>query len=163
MAELFLRITVCMVFAVSTLGKVPAMRAFEVAVEGFRVVPRRLAGPAAIAVVAAELATVAALLVLPVAGMVLALTLLTVFSLAVASVLKRGIGTTCNCFGPSSRNLSVHDLARNGVTIAMCATWFFLYGGAAPPAPAMVLIAAMSAVAAFVLVNTRELIETLRL
>jgi hypothetical protein len=53
-------------------------------------------------------------------GFSLAIGLLLLFCLALVSVLARGIRTTCNCFGTSTKEISAFDVWRN-IGLMICA------------------------------------------
>lgn len=112
----FCRIVLSLLFAVSATRKIVDFGAFGRAVRSFAVVPATLATPAAVLVLTAEIAVAALLFaggtVLTI-GFVLAALLLLTFCGAMASVLRRQIATSCNCFGASDRPLSRHAVYRN--------------------------------------------------
>jgi hypothetical protein len=153
------------VFAVSAGSKVrsgAAFRMFRESLRGTGVLPRRLVRPVAVAVPLAEAGT-AGLLVVPAtvrAGAVLALGLLLAFSVAIASVLRRGTPASCRCFGVRDVPFSRRHLVRNGLLGAVA-----LAIAAAPAAPqaqhpaATALAAAVGFVAAAFVVALDELVD----
>ncbi|MFC4910246.1 MauE/DoxX family redox-associated membrane protein [Actinomadura gamaensis] len=97
------------VLAAAALGKLRDPRGLARAVSGYRLVPPRLAAPTAWAVIVAEIA-VAALVVLPPArrlGSGLAAALFLGLLLAQVSVLRRGLRVACGCFGRPGRTTLV--------------------------------------------------------
>lgn len=100
-------------------GKLSAFTVFEAALAEYRLLPAATTRPAAALVVAAELASAAALLYLPTraAGAVAALVLLAVVTGAVALNLLRGRrDIRCGCGGPEhAQTLSWGLVARNAV------------------------------------------------
>jgi len=112
----FSRLSLAVVFAVSSVGKLWHFSAFRQATSDFRILPGRLAGWAPYLFLCAEVSIVVSMVVghrLLAPGFFLAVALLTAFSLALLSVLLRGISTSCNCFGPEQRRVSHHDIIRN--------------------------------------------------
>jgi hypothetical protein len=110
------RSVIALLFSISLIGKVFNPRVFSRSVERFKLIPRQLVPLAALLVLSGEAATVLALALggrLLLAGFVLALALLGVFSLALSSVLRRDIQIPCHCFGASTRPISRYDLWRN--------------------------------------------------
>jgi uncharacterized membrane protein YphA (DoxX/SURF4 family) len=109
-----------MVFLVSGGSKVArrsAFRAYARAVRRLSPLSPALITPAALALIAVELAVVI-LLVVPLemtvaAGFALAILLLVVFSAAVIGSLSRGERTPCQCFGRSATPLGWRHVTRN--------------------------------------------------
>ncbi|WP_329519461.1 MauE/DoxX family redox-associated membrane protein [Spirillospora sp. NBC_01491] len=132
------------VFAVSAAGKIRGRTAFA----GFagsvpRLVPRLPARPAAVAVLAGELATPPLLLIAPAAGFALAALLLAAFGAAIGAALRTGRRAPCRCFGTSAAPLGPAHLVRAALLAALAAagaagvlltgptgTLFALLGGA---------------------------------
>jgi hypothetical protein len=115
------RILIALVFAVSAISKLrgaSAFRSFESAT-GAMGVPARLVRPAAVTVVAAEVAA-ALLVALPPGGLVgLSVTvgLLIAFSVGIALALRRGSRASCACFGSSTSPIGRRHLVRNGLLL----------------------------------------------
>jgi hypothetical protein len=89
---------------------------FVRAVAGFALLPQPLVRAAALLFLAGEVAVVGLLLFggpFLAAGFGLALGLLLLFSLALATVLIRGLQTPCHCFGATDKAISRYDLWRN--------------------------------------------------
>src|SRR5687768_12946336 len=87
-------------------------------------IPRTLSGAVAGVIIAAEW-VIAALLTLARgaagrAGMA-ALLLLGLFTAVIVVAFVKGAIVSCNCFGASSRRISIYDLFRNGALMAACA------------------------------------------
>lgn len=139
------------VLAVSAVAKLrsrAAFAAFADSVGRVRLLPARLARPAAATVAAAETTAVALLVVPPLAraGLVLAAVLLAMFTLVVAAAMARGVEAPCRCFGASERPYGPAHLARNVLLLALVA--FALLSS--PPAtydPAGVAVSAFAALA----------------
>jgi hypothetical protein len=130
-----------------------------------RLVPalRGHAAAAAVLVVCGELATAVALAIpaTAVAGLVSALVLLTAFTVAVASALRRGSTASCNCFGRAAQPLSAHHLVRNAFLLAVAASGLLAAaGGQAGAAPAGLVLAGAVAVAlAALVVNADAIVD----
>ena len=112
----FCRIVIGLVFLFSSAGKILQMRAFVQTIQRFHLLPTRLNAPAAAFFLCGECAVVIFLgiggsLLLP--GFVLAGLLLLLFCAAMATVIARGIHTSCNCFGTSEKEVTRTDIWRN--------------------------------------------------
>ena len=84
--------------------------------QGFHDLRLRNAPRLAIQVPAIELATAVLLIAAPVGGAIIALLLLTVFSVVLWRRLSEGIQAPCKCFGGTrTKPISEADLVRNGV------------------------------------------------
>ncbi|TDD74525.1 hypothetical protein E1293_29400 [Actinomadura darangshiensis] len=111
------------VLAAAVAGKVRDVRGFGSVVAGYRILPDRLATPAAAAVLAAE--TVAAvLLAVPATrrwGALLAAVLFAAFLIAMASVLRRGMRIECGCFGSArgTSQVGAAGIARTGLLLLL--------------------------------------------
>jgi uncharacterized membrane protein YphA (DoxX/SURF4 family) len=119
----FCRVAIGLVFLISTLGKARDLAGFQQTIRTFNLLPRRLSGPAALLFVCSEaivviLIALGGVLLLP--GFLLALGLLLLFCVALASVLARNIQTSCHCFGASKTPVSSLELWRN-VGFILCA------------------------------------------
>ncbi|HYF63119.1 MAG TPA: MauE/DoxX family redox-associated membrane protein [Herpetosiphonaceae bacterium] len=112
----FCRITLAFTFALSAITKASNIPSFKQTIARFGLLPERLHMAAALALLGGEFA--AALLLaaggalLPL-GFALALALCLAFTLALRSVLARGMRVACNCFGASARAVSADDIRRN--------------------------------------------------
>ena len=108
-------VCLALVFAVSGGAKLADRDGTRQAVDGFGV-PAAVAGPIALLLAPAEVAT-GCLLIVPAtarAGLVLALLLLVAFSAAVVNALARGRKPACHCFGRlGGADVSGRTLARN--------------------------------------------------
>lgn len=163
----FARLSTAFIFALSTANKLRDLPAFTQAVASFQILPGRWINPAVVFLATAELAVVAMMLLggpflLP--GFLLALVLLSLFSVALMSVLARGIHTPCNCFSASARPISSFHVWRN-ISFIICITAGCLLW--APPAAPIEMnlleLCLLSIVAAtfVLLVNNLEEIVTL--
>ncbi|MEV0199538.1 MauE/DoxX family redox-associated membrane protein [Nonomuraea sp. NPDC050691] len=134
----------------AALGKIRDVRAFATTIAGYRVMPARLALPAAVAVLVTEVAA-AALLLAPGPrrwGAVVAALLFAVFLGAMGSVLRRGLSVGCGCFG--GRDLvGPGTMARTGVLLVLAL--MAVAAGPAPFAPLQVPVAVALLGVAFVL------------
>lgn len=116
-------VVLALTFAWSTAGKVRGRASWTSFVASTRLllppswVAARLApaGPAAGAVVAAEAAVAPLLVVLPLAGFVLASALLLAFSLAITLAVRRGVRAPCRCFGEGAGPLAYRHAVRAGL------------------------------------------------
>ena len=119
---LFSAITTALAFALSSAGKATNLAAFQRAINDLRLVPQRLTQPIALAVLAAEMAVVALIVLgglvpgtaLLRAGFLLALSLLVLFTAVLISTLARRLSTSCACFGSATKPVSGWDVVRNG-------------------------------------------------
>jgi hypothetical protein len=165
----FCRIALSLLFAVSTARKIVDFAAFARAVRGFALVPASLARPAAVLVLAAEVAVAVLLCTggpLLRIGFVLAGLLLLTFCLALSSALRRRIVTSCNCFGASDRPVSRHAIYRN-VLFLCCAVgggWASAAanGPATLSAPEWGLTGLMAVVFSAVSIQLEELVQIFR-
>lgn len=112
----FCRVTIGLIFAISSITKARDIAQFQQAIVGFRLLSRRLSNSAAILFLCGECAVVLLIVIggpflLP--GFVLAILLLLIFCAALASVLIRKMQTSCNCFGSSKKPVTFVDLWRN--------------------------------------------------
>ncbi|MFI6787720.1 MauE/DoxX family redox-associated membrane protein [Nonomuraea sp. NPDC050383] len=134
----------------AALGKVRDVRGFAATIDGYRVLPAPLALPAAVTVLAVEVAAAALLLApgLRRLGSVVAALLFAVFLAAMGSVLRRGLRVGCGCFG--GRDLvGPGTMVRTGVLLALAL--MAVAAGPSPFAPAQVAVAAALLGLAFVL------------
>ncbi|GAA3285617.1 hypothetical protein Dvina_25820 [Dactylosporangium vinaceum] len=123
---LFGRVLIGTVFAVSAFTKVRstgAFGAFRRSTRRMGILPERLVRPVAGLVVLCELAIVG-LVAVPtratgVGGLTLAAGLLAGLAVAIGIVVRRGISTTCQCFGHSAAPLGTFHIGRNLALIAI--------------------------------------------
>jgi hypothetical protein len=133
----FCRLVIGLVFVISFVGKVRDVGQFAATIGRFELLPRRWTKTAALLFLGGEAAVVALLILggrlLPLA-FGLATLLLFVFTLALLSALRRGIETSCNCFGTSDKPLTYYDVGRNAGFILLAATGLGMAGatGAVP-------------------------------
>lgn len=120
------------VFGLSAASKTrrAAFREFAESAGPLQILPTGLRSPAAVAVVAAEVALTGALLVgagaaftpslrfVATAGLVLAVLLLLSFTTVIALTLRRGIRKPCKCFGATTTPLGRAHVVRNGLLLA---------------------------------------------
>ena len=149
-----------------------AWRDFAESLRRLGLLPGRLVGVTAVAVVAAEVtvllglsAAVAGVLdlvpagpVVRFGGLVVAAALLGVLTVGIALALRRGTSAPCACFGASTRPLGGRHLVRN--TLLLLVTAGALGTPAGPVAPAGVLLGvAAGALVAVLLVRLDDLVE----
>ena len=118
---LFARVVLALIFAVAAVGKLSDLDGFRQTLERFGL-PRRAAHPAAWALPITELVVALALLFLATAwaAAIAATLLLSLFCVALATVLARGEAPPCNCFGSlGSARVGRGTLARNGMLLGL--------------------------------------------
>ena len=129
----FCRVVTGLVFLISGASKAGHLPQFKQTITNFHLLPNHLSGIAALLFLAGEFSVVLLMIaggsfLLP--GFVLAIALLTMFCGALASVLVRKLHTSCNCFGPSEKPVTVSDLWRNlgfiGCALGGCVTQTWL-------------------------------------
>lgn len=119
---LFGRLILGLVFGLSGVTKVADLAGFIASLREFRLLPERAVKPVALGITAAEVSVAAALLAgVAVEGAAGAATaLLTVFTFALARVLRRGQRIACRCFGELSAGpASWRTVLRNILLIAL--------------------------------------------
>jgi len=117
-------VTIGLVFAISSFGKVRNIQKFKQAILHFQLLPSHLSYPLAVLFLSGELAVVLFVIIggpLLLPGFILATLLLLIFCGALASILVRRIQTACNCFGSNEKNVSYTDLWRN-LGFILCAS-----------------------------------------
>lgn len=116
-ALIFARIALGLVFAASSIGKLRDFSAFERAVENFQILPRQFVGTCAYIFLGGEVAVVLLMVlrggIFLMAGFLLAILLLSIFCIALLTVLIIRLQVPCNCFGSSQRPVSPADIWRN--------------------------------------------------
>jgi hypothetical protein len=166
----FCRIVLGLVFAISFLSKMSDLAMFERTIITFNVVPKQLVRFAALIFLCSELTVVIFAIaggrflaaIFAVAGL-----LLLVFSIALASTLVRNIRTSCNCFGPTQKPVSAHDLWRNAGLIlialgGLCAL-FIADGEVADLAlPELGLVALVAGLFVAIWLNLRDIAQLFR-
>lgn len=142
MLDLFARALLAVVFFAAVVGKTRARQEFadfrdSVATIGPQWLP---AGPAAVAVVAGEAATVV-LLAVPgtrIAGYALAAVLLIAFCAGIGRAILARQSVRCQCFGAGGGLLGPQHLVRNGLLVAVAVAGA-IAGGLPTSAPAMLI------------------------
>jgi thiol-disulfide isomerase/thioredoxin len=118
-------LAVLAVLGYAAAGKLRDLRTFTASVEGYRLLPQRLARAAAVLVAAAELAG-AVLLAGPATrffGAVLAAVLFALFIGAMASTLLRGMRVDCGCFPAGHADpVGPGSLVRTGLLLVLAVT-----------------------------------------
>jgi hypothetical protein len=162
---------------VSKLYGAPAFREYREAVRGYRPLTGSVAtgsvatgsvatgfvAAVAVAVVGAE-AAVPVLVVVPGsagAALVLAMVLLTAFTVAMGRAVRRGVRTACRCFGATARAPGRASLARNGILLAVAAAGLVARSAGVPAVPAAGVALCLSAavVLATVLIFLDDLVS----
>lgn len=113
----FCRVVTGLVFLISGASKARQLPQFKQTIMTFQLLPNQLSGIAAMLFLVGEFGVVILMIagstfLFP--GFVLAITLLTLFCGALASVLARKLRTSCSCFGTSEKPVTGYDLIRNG-------------------------------------------------
>lgn len=113
----FSRIAMGLVFAASSLGKLRDFPAFERAIKNFQILPRQFVKTCAYVFLGGEIIVLALMIlggrVLLMAGFLAAILLLSVFCIALLTILIRRLQVPCNCFGSSQKPASPADIWRN--------------------------------------------------
>lgn len=135
-----LRVTLALLFALSSIGKLLAYRHFILVVEDYALLSHRPAQLVGTLVPWVEL-LVALWLLANVATAIaasLASALVAVFTVAVIATLHRGLAPECGCFGVlAETRVSWGTVARNGALLFLCfalvvtSAWQSLHGGGA--------------------------------
>ncbi|MEU8004505.1 MauE/DoxX family redox-associated membrane protein [Catellatospora sp. NPDC049111] len=133
MRYVLLGCVVCLgvVFAVSAISKLRSRASYAAFVASTReLLPRPWppAAPVALTVVVAEVAIVPLLFSVPTAGLAVAAVLLLAFSAAIVLAVRRGVRTSCRCFGSSTKPLAGPHAVRSGVLAALAVTGAVLAG-----------------------------------
>jgi len=122
--DLALRSALALLFAASAFAKLRDVDGFAAAVAGYRILPARLARPAALSFLALELALAPALLSPPLraAAGLAAAALLGLYAFAIAVNLVRGRRhIDCGCSGPDGRQAISGPLAARNALLASAA------------------------------------------
>jgi hypothetical protein len=152
------RLYVGLVLIAAVAGKAGATGAFRTALAGMTGLPDRAAGAVAVAVIGAEAATLATLLLAPRPGMIAACGLFALFGTAVLVALVRGRKVACNCFGGGGQPLSALDLIRNLVLIGACALFLRSPPAASLQASAWLLLLGVALIACLISIHLDEIV-----
>ena len=128
------RTFVWVTFAYSSWGKVQDLPAFTIAIRRFELLPYALGKPAALFFIFVEVCLIVLLgtgLWLD-TGFALAFSLLSVFNIALITVLLRKQQIACNCFGADELPIGWTDVIRNGGLLLVT-----VLGWVAPPTVGM--------------------------
>ncbi|WP_406208094.1 hypothetical protein OH807_36125 [Kitasatospora sp. NBC_01560] len=153
MLQLAARALLVVVFGAAVISKArsrAALAAFAADLAGFRWLAAGLRRPTAVAVIVAELATLALLATVRQAGAAAALVLLTGFTVA---TLRAGRAADCRCFGrarPAARGSAAGFVLRNCLLAAGALGAALAPGGDVAPALAVVALGAGAAAGALV-------------
>jgi hypothetical protein len=165
---LSLRYFVGLIFLLSSISKLSNIPEFQQSITNFKILPRRMSYPLALAFLFGEIIAFILLMfgqnIFFIWGVIQAFILLTLFSLALSSVLFRGIATTCNCFGETKENVSLFHLLRNigllFILIMMIIT-FMRNGFQAVSMLDFLLLAPMAFIFALIYLNLNEFFRIL--
>lgn len=155
------------VFVASAAGKVRGgapWSGFVESIRDLRLVPERAVMAVAVSAAAAETCVVVLLLVpfLRPAGLVLAGSLLALFTVSIVVTLRRRVAVVCRCFGPvSAVPLGWRHVVRNGLLFAVVALAGLsrLQEAGAPEVAGLAVAATAGLVAAIGLVFLDEFVE----
>jgi hypothetical protein len=130
-------------------------------------IPRTLSGAVAGVIIAAEWG-IAGLLTFDRgaagrAGMAAALLLLGLFTAVIALAFVRGAIVSCNCFGASTRRISIYDLFRNGALMGACSFNLMYAQSGTVNAISYVLLTGAALTALTMTVNLQEMVQVVRL
>jgi len=115
------------IFMFSIIGKLANIKAFAHNIKEFRLLSPTLVWFATVIIITAEVATIVTLLLgFFVFGMLLAISIMLLFTSAIVSVLVRDIETGCHCFGIRDDPISGYDLVRNLCIIIILVLGLFL-------------------------------------
>jgi len=136
------------VFLVSSVSKLAgrqSFRGFVTALADMRVLPAGLVLPVAVLVVTGEFG-VWLLLAVPVAalsvtGLVIAIGMLTAFTVGIGSVLKSGLPTSCRCFGPTAAPFGPRHIVRNVLLVCVAAVGSVAWVRSGPASTGGLLVA----------------------
>lgn len=125
-------------------------------------IPSIPSGIVAATIVAAEWMIVG-LLISNRGGMLAALLLLGLFTAVILVAFMKGAIVNCNCFGASTRRVSIYDLFRNGALMSACA-FNLLYARPGTMSVISYLLLAGAALTALLMtVNLQEMVQVIRL
>lgn len=120
----FSRIAIGLVFAASSLGKIRSFATFEQAVKDFQILPAQSVRASSYIFLAGEIVVLLLMLLdgklFLLLGFLLAILLLSIFCIALLTVLSKRLQVSCNCFGSSQKPVSPADLWRN-IGFLVCA------------------------------------------
>ena len=126
----FCRSLIGIVFLLSSVSKLRDMTEFKHTIQSFQILPDWLVKLFSWLFVGCELIVVIFIVLGGIwlgFGFALAALLLSVFSVALISVLIRKIQTSCNCFGSSKQLITPYDVIRNIVFISFALGGWQLY------------------------------------
>jgi hypothetical protein len=164
--QLLCRVVILFVFCLSAGTKVRNLGEFEVTIADFEVLPRRWSGATARLVLATEgliaIFFVTGGALIPTAFF-LAIILLSIFSFALTSALRRKLKVGCSCFGRTEVAISSYDVARNVALVLLSAIGL----GTCFARPQIVerhnviLLALMGITTGMFIINLDEIVRTL--
>jgi uncharacterized membrane protein YphA (DoxX/SURF4 family) len=123
-AVLILRILIGAVFVVAGFSKAGHAEVFAAQIAGFRLLPQIVIAPLALVLPYLEMLLGGYLIVglFTRASAWIAVALLAVFDLAIASAVMRGLTISCGCFGPNDTTVtSWAEVARDAVLVVLAA------------------------------------------
>jgi hypothetical protein len=160
------RLYVLLAFLLSAGGKTFGFTDFRRGLtDSFRI-PRNLSGVLAAVIIAAEWIVVGLLTFergVSRLGMAAALLLLGLFTTVILVAFLRGASVSCNCFGASTRRISIYDLFRNGALMGACAFNLLYAQGETMNTISYVLLTGVALTALLMTVNLHDLVQLVRL
>jgi hypothetical protein len=108
---------------ISLIPKVKYRKSFEKTITNFAIIPKYFSGLLSKMIFIAEFAIIVLLIIgykLQFYGFIFGSALFLVYSIALISVLARGINTSCNCFGPDNQNVSKFHVFRSIIFLCIC-------------------------------------------
>jgi hypothetical protein len=161
------RLYVLLAFLLSAGGKTLGFGEFRRGLTDSFSIPSNLSGLVGGVIIAAEW-TIAALLTLDRGasgriGMAAALSLLGLFTAVILVAFMKGAIVSCNCFGASTRRISIYDLFRNGTLMGACAFNLLYAQRETMSAVSCVLLALVALTALLMTVNLQVMVQLARL
>jgi hypothetical protein len=151
------RITLGVVFGFAVWSKMRGRAEFRDWVAGLGIVPARLTGPAAVAMIVVEGGAVL-LIAVPsteVAGLMLAGVVLAGFAGAIGLLRYRRVPVTCRCFGASAGPMGAAEIIRNTV-LSGAALTASRFAGGLPGLPDVMLAALFGTALALLAIRSDE-------
>jgi hypothetical protein len=156
------RLYVMVVLAAAVAGKAVAMEIFRDTLLGLPGISERNSGAAARAVIGAEAAILAAVALVPGAGMAAALAAFTLMWAVILIALLTRRPLMCNCFGGRARPISWLDLVRNLALIGACAFFLLSPPLGAPGLAEWLLLLGVAVIAFLISTNLDEIAAAAR-
>ena len=163
----FCRIAIAIMFALAWMGKIRNITTFQEAISDFRLLPENWSKVVARISISLELVTIVFMIIgknLLLVGFLLAIGLLTTFSIALVTTLLRKMKVICNCFGLTENPISPYDIVRNLLFILCSAVgiWTFFIPLQNISISEVILTGFISLHYVILVVNIGDVVETLR-